>query len=301
LFRKKCFVDQDYFSTQDPSEIIPIKFLPRRNHDIDFRAFKPVVKLRSDKHEHHTIIRLLKFFKDHQIKFFDEFDDSPLVLKMAPLPYFTVNHFPQGKIEYNLKFILYFLWFMFIPRWFNYDENKLSPFSKTVRYFEFDDIKVARYFGYNDIYDNPAIEAYIDFHWQKAKYFFFFHFLRFLTFALCFGLISWTYFNPSTIMNANVLFALIVIFYYLAAYLLFTKLMWQIMHYRNFGDLFNRFDIVSIVFPVIIMSTMLKIFYQSDGFRSIETVNYVLIVGIPLSIFFLWIEAILYLRMELCK
>ena len=50
LFRKKCFVDQDYFSTLDPGEIIPIKFLLSRNHDIDFEAFKPVVKLRSDKH-----------------------------------------------------------------------------------------------------------------------------------------------------------------------------------------------------------------------------------------------------------
>ncbi|PKK73779.1 hypothetical protein RhiirC2_709382 [Rhizophagus irregularis] len=48
LFFKECFADQDHFSAQDPNEIIPPEYRERRNHNIKFRAFRPIVKLKSD-------------------------------------------------------------------------------------------------------------------------------------------------------------------------------------------------------------------------------------------------------------
>jgi hypothetical protein len=44
-----------------------------------------------------------------------------------------------------------------------------------------------------DIYDNPAIEAVINFRWREISKFFLIQFLRFLIFAICFLLVSWTY------------------------------------------------------------------------------------------------------------
>src|SRR5436189_3907518 len=101
------------------------------------------------------------------------------------------------------------------------------------------------------MYDNPATEAVIDYLWIKAMPFFIFLFLRFIIFAICFGLVSWAYFDHSTIINKNFLFALIVIFYYLAAYLIITELI-QLHHrgLRQYLDLFNFFDIISIVILV---------------------------------------------------
>ena len=114
---------------------------------------------------------------------------------------------------------------------------------------------MVRCFVYDDIlYEDPATEAVIDFCWQKARKFFFFLFLRFLIFALCFVLISWAYIVHEVINEGhrNYLIALIVIFYYLAAYLFITEFIQQLRYHgrKYFNDIFNRLDIISIVLPV---------------------------------------------------
>ncbi|CAB5370479.1 unnamed protein product [Rhizophagus irregularis] len=50
LFRKECFANQDYFSAQDPYDIIPVEYQAKRNHNIKFRAFR-IDKLQSDEYE----------------------------------------------------------------------------------------------------------------------------------------------------------------------------------------------------------------------------------------------------------
>ncbi|PKY48925.1 hypothetical protein RhiirA4_526366 [Rhizophagus irregularis] len=57
LFFKECFADQDHFSAHDPDDIIPIECRERRNHDIKFRAFKPLVKLESNKYKWFVLLR----------------------------------------------------------------------------------------------------------------------------------------------------------------------------------------------------------------------------------------------------
>ena len=118
--------------------------------------------------------------------------------------------------------------------------------------------------------------------------------MLFLVFAFCFVYISWEYLIHEVISgeSRDFLIALIVIFYYLAAYLFVTELVQLYYHGpRNyFGDLFNSFDVTSILLPVIVMSIMIQDFKLSDGFGSVEMVNIGLMVGISFSIFFLWIE-----------
>src|SRR5436190_16023587 len=103
----------------------------------------------------------------------------------------------------------------YMPQWWHkHDTNKLSPFSRMILYENND-----------DIYDNPAIQAVIEFRWRKARNFIFFLFLRFLIFVTCFALVCWVYFFDHGNMNEKGLIALIIIFYYMASYLLITELL----------------------------------------------------------------------------
>ncbi|GES84536.1 hypothetical protein GLOIN_2v1769895 [Rhizophagus clarus] len=298
LFFKECFANQDHFSAHDSNEIIPTVYQKRRNHDIKFRAFRPIVKLESDKYEWYDcwIRKPPKRFKNYIITTFENFDNdlgkSPLALRVVPLPGFTINNFKRKKIEHDwIKIIRNLILFIFLPRLYQIKRNeriKLSPFSRMVLYENND-----------DIYDNPAIEAVINFRWQRAKNFLIFLFLRFLILAICFALISWSYLNHGTVINGNFLFTLIIIFYYLAIYQIATEVVQ--FFYRGLKiylvDIFNFFDIVSIVISVVVMSIMLKDFQFSDGFGSVKEIDINLIVGISFSVFLLWIEFILCLRL----
>ncbi|PKY51631.1 hypothetical protein RhiirA4_407588 [Rhizophagus irregularis] len=291
LFRKECFANQDYFSAQDPYNIIPVEYQAKRNHNIKFRAFR-IDKLQSDEYKwYNRIGRLFDPFKKMR-KIIEDFDNylekSPLALRVVPLPEFTIDRIPQKNVEqnYRLKIALNIFLFLFIPRWYKISRDKkklLSPFSRVVRYENND-----------DMYDNPATEAVIDFRWQKARNFFFLLFIRFLVFAFCFIFISWQYLSHEVISERlrNFLFALIIIFYYLASYLLVTELIQLYFHgpRKYFGDIFNSFDICSILLPMIVMSIMLQDFKFSDGFANVESVDMGLMVGTSFSIFFLWIE-----------
>ncbi|CAB4441126.1 unnamed protein product [Rhizophagus irregularis] len=197
LFRKECFANQDYFSAQDPYNIIPVEYQAKRNHNIKFRAFR-IDKLQSDEYKwYNRIGRLFDPFKKMR-KIIEDFDNylekSPLALRVVPLPEFTIDRIPQKNVEqnYRLKIALNIFLFLFIPRWYKISRDKkklLSPFSRVVRYENND-----------DMYDNPATEAVIDFRWQKARNFFFLLFIRFLVFAFCFIFISWQYLSHEVII-----------------------------------------------------------------------------------------------------
>ncbi|CAG8753942.1 19258_t:CDS:2, partial [Rhizophagus irregularis] len=82
-------------------------------------------------------------------------------------------------------------------------------------------------------------------------------------------------------------------------YLLATEVIQLCFHgpRKYFGDIFNSFDICSILLPMIVMSIMLLHFKFSDGFASVESVDMGLMVGTSFSIFILWVEFVLYLRL----
>ncbi|PKY62203.1 hypothetical protein RhiirA4_488280 [Rhizophagus irregularis] len=96
LFFKECFASQDHFSVQNPNEIILPEYLARRNHDIKFRAFRPIVRLKSNKIKWYDYVRnLLRSFNNYIITKYKNFDNnlgnSPLALRMVPLLDFTKN------------------------------------------------------------------------------------------------------------------------------------------------------------------------------------------------------------------
>ena len=107
LFRKECFADQSHFSAQEVYEIIPKKYLIRRNHNPEFKAFKPIDKLRSDKESNLSSWKALKSVKNKISMWFENFDNDngnpPLALRVVPLPGFirnnmeTKNCHPEGK------------------------------------------------------------------------------------------------------------------------------------------------------------------------------------------------------------
>jgi len=263
----------------------------KRSNNPEFKAFKPRVKLRSDA-ESNDIWKKLKSIKNKISIWFDNFENDygnpPLALRVVPLPGFIRNNIETKDEKYTFKrIILNILWFTFIPRWYkiNRDEtNKLSPFSRVIRYENND-----------DLFDNPATEAVINFCWPKARNFFLFLFLRFFIFGICFGFISWRYIIHSAEEIQNILVPSIFIFYYLAIYLFITKMV-QLHYYgirKFFSVTFNYFDIVSIVIPVAVMSRLLKqAFKFSDGFGSVEEVDTQLVVGISFSIFIIWLEIV---------
>ncbi|POG75695.1 hypothetical protein GLOIN_2v1475241 [Rhizophagus irregularis DAOM 181602=DAOM 197198] len=288
----------------DPDEIIPNEHLKSRNHSIKFRAFRPMIK----NLEINEINKLecynfwiwipFKSLKDYIFEKVENYDNvlgkSPLALRVVPLPGFTINDIPKvPKVpkEYSRKkIILNIFLFLFIPRSYKIrpnDKNRLSPFSRMVLYENND-----------DIYNNPAIEVIIDFYWKQAKNFMYFLFLQFFIYAICFMLVSWAYLSHSTIIDHNFLLMLIIVFYYLALCQLITEV--KQFHYRGlkkYSEIYNFFDIVSIIFSITIMSLTLKHFQISDGFGSAKEVDTGLTVSISFSIFLLWVELIMYLRL----
>src|SRR3954453_17707382 len=96
LLQKECFADQVHFSAQVPEQIIPKEYLARRNHDINFRAFRPtIINLHSDnkpKWYHWNLDKFKTSLKDKIVTFCENFDNhlgkSPLALRVVPLPGF---------------------------------------------------------------------------------------------------------------------------------------------------------------------------------------------------------------------
>jgi hypothetical protein len=256
--------------------------------------------------------KLLKLFDNDRVRkilefFSNDHEKPPIALRVVPLPGFTVHEInkrfkneskipviPKIKIEskktaadYDIwKTLLYILWFTFVPRWYKIgksDHHLLSPFARVTKYEDND-----------DMYDNPATEAVIDFRWRNTRTFFILLFLRFIIFAVCFIFVSWAYITHQATEPKfqTFLLVLIILFYYLALYLLVTEIIQFFHHgYKEYlGTIFNYFDLFSIILPAIVMYYMLAHFKFSDGFGSIGEVDRGLIVGISMSIFIMWIE-----------
>ncbi|PKY16218.1 hypothetical protein RhiirB3_480607 [Rhizophagus irregularis] len=167
LFRKECFANQNYFSAQDPYNIIPEEYQERRNHNIKFRAFG--VNLRSNEYKWYGgILKSLESLKIKTYKFFGELDNNdvekkPLALRVVPLPEFTTNRINQQE-EVECNIILKIIYSFFIPRWLillketKNIETKDTTFSGTatnpVNGQELD-VKMKADFHPDDMNDNP--------------------------------------------------------------------------------------------------------------------------------------------------
>ncbi|CAG8467528.1 19860_t:CDS:10 [Rhizophagus irregularis] len=300
LFYKDCFADKE-LTQYDPSEIIPEHSKPRRNKTQDFKAFKPNTKLVSDKNHKPVLQNIFEFiiikFPRYITNFIDNFDNDrappPVALRVVPLPDFTVDNIPKIRAKYNWKSnLLRLLKIIIIPRGYiigREDRNLLSPF-----------VQVVRYEKDNNIFDNPAMEAVIDFRWRQARNYFLQIFLAFIAYAVCFGVISWAYMSRLEVTGnlRTFLICVMMCFYYLAYYLIAVEVK-QAWHHglRASLNVSNLFDIISIITPCIVMSIFVASSFQlSDGFAKVQTSTGI-IVCISFTMLLLWCEMLLYLRL----
>ncbi|CAB4387460.1 unnamed protein product [Rhizophagus irregularis] len=226
-------------------------------------------------------------------------DSSALVaLRSVPLPDFTV--YPQGTKSQelnprNLPFQL--LRILFWPRGYAIKkESNLSPF-----------LRVVRKDKDGMIFDNPAMEAVIDFKWEYARSHFLRHALLFVCFALLFAVLTGALKNSFVVNNVRAnanneenvhirafVKLLIFTFYYLGYYLLASEIV-QFYHegWRRYISVYNFFDLASIIMPLAAYTvTWVR---ESRGTVPINQVQQST-VAMSFTILVLWIEMFLLLR-----
>ncbi|PKC64897.1 hypothetical protein RhiirA1_421060 [Rhizophagus irregularis] len=218
--------------------------------------------------------------------------------RSVPLPDFTV--YPQGTKSQelnprNLPFQL--LRILFWPRGYAIKkESNLSPF-----------LRVVRKDKDGMIFDNPAMEAVIDFKWEYARSHFLRHALLFVCFALLFAVLTGALKNSFVVNNVRAnanneenvhirafVKLLIFTFYYLGYYLLASEIV-QFYHegWRRYISVYNFFDLASIIMPLAAYTvTWVR---ESRGTVPINQVQQST-VAMSFTILVLWIEMFLLLR-----
>ncbi|CAI2168588.1 18803_t:CDS:2 [Funneliformis geosporum] len=296
LLYKECFADMELGTEYDTTEIIPEERRPRRNRAQDFVAFKPITKLTSDQNNKPALqilwefatIKLPRYYTDFIDNFDVDLEPPPIALRVVPLPNFTVDNIPKPVVKYNWKSnLLRLLKILIIPRGYTIgrdDKRLLSPF-----------VQVVRYEMENDIFDNPAMEAIIDFRWRPARNYFLQLFAAFFAYAVCFGIISAAYMSNYEITGGLQVLLILVMacFYYLAYYLIAVEVL-QLLHHgwRDYLSIINMFDISAVVCPAIVMSIFVASSFElSDGFGKVETSTGV-VVGISFTMLLIWCEMV---------
>ncbi|CAJ0765411.1 13565_t:CDS:2, partial [Entrophospora sp. SA101] len=208
---------------------------------------------------------------------------SLISLKLVPLPDFTV--FPKETklqiINYRklpLKLLKLLIW----PRGYVIKkESNLSPFLRAVKHDK-----------HGLIYDNPSIEAVIDFKWSSARNHFLRHTALYFIFALLFGLLTGAVKNDSLIYNGNanigekiITFSMSSLFYYLGYYILASEII-QLFHegFRRYISVYNFFDLASVVMPLVTY-TCIKLIKSNE-----QSLTQRLTIAIAFTVLVMWIE-----------
>ncbi|CAG8708625.1 14751_t:CDS:10, partial [Funneliformis mosseae] len=188
----------------------------------------------------------------------------PSTVKIVPLHNFTVDNsltFETNNFETSyLQLIIKLLKLIFIPRGY-YRHAQSSPF-----------VDIIRNESNNDIFNNPVMEAVIDYKWKPARNYLLQLFVLYILFAACFAAICGTY--------------LLVVEYR------------QFHHHgwKYYFNLFNCVDLASIIVAVIVMSVYVTpSFDTKKAFANVITTQEITI-AISFTMLLLWFEFILYLR-----
>ncbi|GBB99153.1 hypothetical protein RclHR1_03430014 [Rhizophagus clarus] len=267
----------------------------------EFRAFSPNTTLIS-KGESRRPIRYYPT-KYYANIFFNIEDFSPTI-KIVPLYNFTVCELhkrkndmaqstPSSPLSIIANFLLKVFRYLFIPRRYltnNKEEpSKLSPLVQIVRNEEDD-----------DILDNPAIEAAINYKWGPAKKYFLRLFFTYILFATCFAALAGCYLGhiEATGHLRDFLVFIFVLFYYSGIYLFSVEII-QFLHHswRHYLDFFNFVDLASVVFSLVLISVYVTpTFKLSNAFADVASTSNIS-AGLSFIMLLLWFEFILYLRL----
>ncbi|PKK60595.1 hypothetical protein RhiirC2_856762 [Rhizophagus irregularis] len=271
LFYKKCMEGIEISNIIEYSDIIPKKIQDTLNDNQKFQAFNPISELilkRNEKRKFQAFNSILKFIllKIFKIKIISS-NYSPTV-KMIPLHNFTTSKIPQkedkGWLNKYILTIKLLFQLLFIPRSYlvsySNDAKNLSQLSPLVQIIRLDNS--------NDIFDNPVMEAAINYKWPSARNYFLRLFFIYILFAICFAVICGTYTAhlEATGHLCNFLLFLIIIFYYLGCYLLVVELM-QIRHrgLRHYLDFFNFVDLTSAIVAIVVMSVYIAPSFSTEN------------------------------------
>ncbi|CAB5386008.1 unnamed protein product [Rhizophagus irregularis] len=302
LFYKKCMEGIEISNIIEYSDIIPKKIQDTLNDNQKFQAFNPISELilkRNEKRKFQAFNSISKFIllKIFKIKSISS-NYSPTV-KMIPLHNFTTSKIPQkekkgwlNKYIFTIKlFQLLFIPHSYLVSYSN-DAKNLSQLSPLVQIIRLDNS--------DDIFNNPVMEAAINYKWPSARNYFLRLFFIYILFAICFAVICGTYTAhlEATGHLCNFLLFLIIIFYYLGCYLLVVELM-QIRHrgLRHYLDFFNFVDLTSAIVAIVVMSVYIAPSFSTENtFANVVTTKETA-VAISFTMLLLWFEFILYLRL----
>ncbi|CAJ0843705.1 254_t:CDS:2, partial [Entrophospora sp. SA101] len=212
----------------------------------------------------------------------------PFNLCVVPLPNFTVNKIEKKNVQKNV--VITCLRRLILPHRYIDDEEKLSSFIQMIGL----DRKGL-------IFDNPAIEALINFRWKPAKIYLLLHSLTFIQYAACYVILIWaytTYQNSSN--NLRNFLILVMGYFYFTGYHLLSIEFAQLKYYKfrkYFSNKYNILDIIAIIVPLIVETTIIvKSFEIEDAFGSAKP-DQGTIAAISISMLILWIEFLSYLRL----
>ncbi|CAG8608668.1 3606_t:CDS:10 [Funneliformis mosseae] len=257
-----------------------------------YTAFNPISKLISTSEPKFNFKALGKVLRLKLTKLYAKFlpnnyeNCSPTV-KMVPLHNLTINSIHEknndkpSQLPLYLQRIIKFLKFLFIPRGYVVINSadaekfaKLSPF-----------VQIIRKENNDDIFNNPVMEAVIDYKWKPARNYFLRLFVLYILFAACFAAICGTYVAHSEATGYR-------------CYLLVVEYR-QFEHHgwRYYFKLFNCVDLASVVVAVVVMSVhVTPSFDTKNAFANVETTQEITI-AISFTMLLLWFEFILYLRL----
>ncbi|CAB4389250.1 unnamed protein product [Rhizophagus irregularis] len=241
IFYKRCISGVEISNMIDYTDLTPKEIEATVKESQELIAFNPNTKLISTKDEKQKSISLR--LKKLYMKIFSNTENLSPTVKIIPLRNFTVcKRYDKQK---NRIFLSKIFQAAFIPR--GYLKNiQLSPLVQIVRN-EKDD----------DIFDNPAMEAAINYKWVPTRNYFLRVFFIYILFAACFAALVGCYLGhvETTGHLRNFLVFLFILFYYSGIYLFLVEYR-QFQHHgwRHYVDFFNFVDLASVVISTAMVS-----------------------------------------------
>ncbi|CAI2170783.1 7251_t:CDS:10 [Funneliformis geosporum] len=204
-------------------------------------------------------------------------------LRVVPLPDFTVYQNETDKTDKtpNHLIIIKFIRLMIWPRGYVNKKKYYSPFLQLINKKEGGLLY--------ELYDNPAMEACINFKWQAAQYHFLRQFFLFIAFSLSFAIISGIIRNPHVYPSDQ--YIAYIIFFYLGYYLLAEEIV-QCKHetLQRYFSIYNLLDVVSILLAIATM-----IFFLAGNNDNIDGQRN-LVITQAFAVLLLWLELLCLTR-----
>nr|CAG8440713.1 10864_t:CDS:2 [Entrophospora candida] len=294
LFYKECFTDNNIGTN---FKLFLDKELTDNSTEINFK-----LKEDAESNPLQNSVKKIAFGKDNQNRANETKEKTaqkaegknkhnrvPFNMCVVPLPNFTVNKIEKKNVQKNVTTCLRCL---ILPHKYIDSETELSTFIQMINLDE-----------KGLIFDNPAIEALINFRWRPAKIYFSLLFFIFILYAVCYCILVWAYttHQNSSINLRNFLILVMSYFYFTGYYLLSTE--FRQLKYsgfiKYFSSRFNTLDIIAIIVSLIVGTFIIvKSFEIDDAFGSVKPDQGTIVV-ISFSMLILWIEFVsvgIYIR-----